>query len=48
MIPKHEHFALANFEGSLDFLMCLIQKEEIEIYDVPIQELIQQFIHQFD
>jgi segregation and condensation protein A len=45
MIIKHEHFALTNFEGTLDFLLCLIQKEEIDIYDVPIQELIQQFIH---
>jgi segregation and condensation protein A len=45
MILKHEHFSLANFEGSLDFLLCLIQKEEFDIYDVPIQELIKQFIH---
>lgn len=48
MILKSDHFALANFEGSLDFLLCLIQREEIEIYDVPIQELIQQFIHQLN
>jgi segregation and condensation protein A len=46
MIVKHDHFALANFEGPLDFLLCLIQREEIEIYDIPIQELIQQFIDQ--
>jgi segregation and condensation protein A len=45
MILKHDHFSLDNFEGSLDFLLCLIQKEEIDIYQVPIQELIQQFIH---
>lgn len=44
MLLKHEHFALANFEGSLDFLLCLIQKEEIDIYDVPIQDLMKQFI----
>lgn len=48
MILKDDHFTLANFEGPLDFLLCLLQKEEIEIYDVPIQELIQQFICQFD
>lgn len=47
-IPKHDHFTLANFEGSLDFLICLIQKEEIEIYDVSIQEIIQQFILQLN
>jgi segregation and condensation protein A len=44
MLLKHDHFALDNFEGSLDFLLCLIQKEEIDIYDIPIQELIQQYI----
>lgn len=44
MLLKHDHFALDNFEGSLDFLLCLIQKEEIDIYDVPIQEIIRQFI----
>lgn len=45
MILKNDHFALANFEGSLEFLLCLIQKEEIDIYEVPIQDIIQQFIH---
>src|SRR5436853_6241061 len=46
MILTQDYFTLANFEGSLDFLICLVQKEEIEIYDVPIQELIQQFLVQ--
>lgn len=46
MILKQEHFTLENFEGSLEFLICLLQKEEMEIYDVPIQELIQQFLCQ--
>jgi segregation and condensation protein A len=44
MILKDDHFTLTHFEGSLDFLLCLIQKEEIDIYDVTIQDLIQQFI----
>lgn len=44
MILKQDTFSLANFEGSLDFLLCLIQKDEIDIYDVPIQKLIEQFI----
>ena len=39
-----DHFALDNFEGTLDFLLCLIQNEEIDIYDIPIQNLITQFI----
>lgn len=44
MILNADHFSLDNFEGSLDFLLCLIQKEEIDIYEVPIQDLIHQFI----
>lgn len=38
-------FVLPNFEGPLEFLLNLIQKEEIDIYDVSIQELTQQFLH---
>lgn len=37
-------FSLENFEGPLDFLLSLIQKEEINIYDVSIHELTQQFL----
>lgn len=48
MILKNDQFTLTNFEGPIDFLLCLIQKDEIEIYDVPIQELIQQFILHFN
>lgn len=48
MILKNDHFSLTNFEGSLDFLLCLIQREEIEIYDIPIQELIEQFLLQLN
>lgn len=45
MSVQEDLFCLTDFEGSLDFLLCLIQKEEIHIYDVSIQEIIQQFIH---
>lgn len=44
MISKQDHFALENFEGPLEFLLSLIQKDEINIYDVSIQELTQQFL----
>jgi segregation and condensation protein A len=47
MIVRNDHYALDHFEGTLDFLLCLIQKEEIDIYDVPIQNLIHQFIQKF-
>ncbi len=48
MILKQDCFALSNFEGTLDFLVCLIQREEVEIYDVPIQEIIRQFLVQLN
>lgn len=34
---------LHNFEGPLDYLLYLIQKREIDIYDVPINRLLEQF-----
>jgi segregation and condensation protein A len=40
---KNENFALENFEGPLDFLMHLIQKNEIDIYDIPLHQIIEQF-----
>lgn len=42
---KQDTFALENFEGPIDFLLYLIQKDEMDIYEVPIQDLIQQFIN---
>lgn len=45
---KQEDYRLSNFEGPLDFLLSLIQRDEIEILDIPIQELIQQFMLQRD
>ncbi|MBS4164475.1 Segregation and condensation protein A [Candidatus Protochlamydia amoebophila] len=44
MIQTYNRFSLENFEGPLEFLLSLIQKEEINIYDVSIQELTQQFL----
>lgn len=45
MIPNNtDHFALKNFEGPLEFLLSLIHKEEINIYDVSIQTLTRQFL----
>lgn len=36
-------FKLSNFEGPLEFLLHLIQKEEMDIYEVPLNALIEQF-----
>jgi segregation and condensation protein A len=40
-------FSLDNFEGTIDFLLSLVQKNEIDIYEVPIQDLIVQFLQKF-
>ncbi|MCH9627279.1 MAG: Segregation and condensation protein A [Chlamydiales bacterium] len=37
-------FSLENFEGSLELLLYLIQKEEVDVCAVTIQELTQQLI----
>lgn len=39
-----EVFALENFEGPLEFLLYLIQREEIDIYEVSIQKIVQQYL----
>ena len=40
---KHDHFVLSNFEGTLDLLVCLIQKEELDISEIWIRDLVKQF-----
>lgn len=44
LFQKNEIFSLNNFEGPLEFLLYLIQKDEINIYDVSLRELTQQFL----
>lgn len=36
-------FSLENFEGPLELLFYLIQKEELDVCDIPLKELTQQF-----
>lgn len=40
--------SLENFEGPLDLLLHLIQKNEINIYDVCLQNITQQFLESLD
>ena len=35
---------LEKFEGPLDLLLYLIKKDEIDIYDIPIAEVTEQYI----
>jgi segregation and condensation protein A len=48
MKPELDSFTLDVFEGPLDFLLHLIQKSEIDIYSVQIQNIMDQFTERFD
>ncbi|MBQ1210391.1 MAG: segregation/condensation protein A [Clostridia bacterium] len=37
-------YKLPNFEGPLDLLLQLVQKNKLNIYDIPIAELLQQYM----
>ena len=39
---------LANFEGPLDLLLHLIRKHEVDIYDIPIVLITQQYLEYLD
>ena len=43
-----DSFTLSNFEGPLDFLLHLIQKNEIDIYDVSLRGITEQFLHKWE
>lgn len=47
MIPS-QNISLDNFEGPLDLLLHLIQKNEIDIYDIRIQTITEQFLGLLD
>ncbi|MCF7934590.1 MAG: segregation/condensation protein A, partial [Spirochaetia bacterium] len=37
-------FKLQSFEGPLDLLLFLIQQSEVNIYDIPIAEITEQYL----
>lgn len=39
-----QHFQLGEFEGPLDLLLFLIKKSEINIYDIPIHQITEQYL----
>lgn len=44
-IESQDHiFKLEKFEGPLDLLLYLIKKSEIDIYDIPIHEITEQYL----
>tara|TARA_B100001248_G_scaffold260865_1_gene250285 strand:+ start:1038 stop:1778 length:741 start_codon:yes stop_codon:yes gene_type:complete len=45
LIPHQDHLiTLSSFEGPLDLLLYLIKKDEIDIYDIPIVSVTNQYI----
>ena len=43
-IEDKQRFRLGEFEGPLDLLLFLIKKSEINIYDIPIAQITEQYI----
>ncbi|MGP4041384.1 segregation/condensation protein A [Gracilibacillus sp. D59] len=43
-MPDHYHVKLETFEGPLDLLLHLINKYEIDIYDIPVKEITAQYM----
>jgi len=37
--------SLANFEGPLDLLLYFIKRDELDIYDIPIARITEEFLH---
>lgn len=43
-MSKQYHFTIDGFEGPLDLLLHLINKLEIDIYDIPVSEITDQYL----
>lgn len=49
MAPQEEYrVELEVFEGPLDLLLYLIRKEEVDIYDIPIERITRQYMDYLD
>lgn len=44
MATENKHFILPVFEGSLEFLLSLVQRQEIDLRDIPLLQLVNQFL----
>ncbi len=43
-VGESQNFSLSNFEGPLDLLLYLVQKNELDIYDIPIHAITEQYL----
>ncbi|MCI1289978.1 MAG: segregation/condensation protein A [Lactobacillus sp.] len=44
-MPEVLKLQLANFEGPLDLLLHLIRQQQLDIYDIPIAQVTDQYMH---
>ncbi len=42
---KEYKIDLHNFAGPMDLLLYLIRKEEVDVYDIPISRILEQYLH---
>jgi segregation and condensation protein A len=42
--PEKQHFHLKDFDGPLDLLLFLIKRSEVNIYDIPIASITEQYL----
>lgn len=42
--PEKHHFKLEDFEGPLDLLLFLVRKNEVNIYDIPVSTITEQYL----
>ncbi len=45
---SNTEFKISNFEGPLDLLLLLIKKNEVNIYDIPIADITEQYLQYLD
>ncbi|MGA2977482.1 MAG: segregation/condensation protein A [Spirochaetia bacterium] len=43
-VSQKQHFHLGDFDGPLDLLLFLIKKSEVNIYDIPIASITEQYL----
>src|SRR6266850_2496253 len=46
--PPGNDVRLENFEGPLDLLLFLIRKNDLDIYDIPIADITQEYLSYLD
>ena len=47
-VELKKDFSLSSFEGPLELLLHLINKNEVNLYDIPIAEITEQFLEYLD